>query len=192
MLVLKLNQTLTIQSDEEWQKLCESSLSTSVHEQHKLDFIRSRIALRDALNEAGLEVSPQDLKLTNFSTLEKFPNLTISLSHTKTAAAALIADKSSYKSVGIDIELCGRKIKPEIIERISSPHDHDEDPLKLWCAKEAAFKALVNSGMMPRAPEFSSIEIQKELWNHPSSGLKGPLHFITSTHLIIAQALIFA
>lgn len=67
----------------------------------------------------------------------------LSISHTRGYAAAVY---HTHKKVGIDIELSDRLVKDHILKRfasddeltqIQSPHD----ALRLWCAKEAVFKA---------------------------------------------------
>ncbi len=71
-----------------------------------------------------------------------------SISHTPDWAAAVV-DKA--EGLGVDIEVKGRKVSPEICQRMAHVTDQIDDPLSLWAIKEAAYKTL-------------PAEIQSKVW----------------------------
>lgn len=148
----------------------------------------SREALRLALAERGYRAELKQLDVEDNHSLRIFPGLTLSLSHTPAAGAAIIADKVTYRSVGVDIESPSRKVKDSIIQRISHPDDGSFLPIELWCLKEACFKALMNSGEFPRPIEFSSIQVRAGAWAHSPSGLCGKLEVRLAEGLVLAEA----
>jgi phosphopantetheinyl transferase (holo-ACP synthase) len=192
MVTWNLSKTLSKPNDPEWESLVNSSLHSDVHIDRKNGFLLSRQALLLALSEQGIEISIGSLVLTSFSEIKGLQQFTISLSHTKTAGAALVADRKKFRSVGIDIEQEERLVKDSIKERITHPLDINLRNIELWCLKEAAFKALMNSGSFVSPFEFSSILISANKWAHPPSGLEGvwELSFIKS--LVIAKAFLRA
>ncbi len=109
----------------------------------------SRKALAGLLSKKYNQDFPLDspidlekLKILNHHNLLNFSDTLVSISHTKKVAAALIADIKKYQSVGIDIEFLSRKMNPKIQKFFRHNEDQEENSLKLWSKKEAAFKAL--------------------------------------------------
>ncbi len=107
----------------------------------------SRLALTRCLIEmkyldSDKEVTSEDIEISEHHHLKKYPDLLVSLSHTREVAAAILAQKSKdLLGVGIDIEKSDRLVKPELLDKFQNDRDEGLDPLELWCAKEAAFKA---------------------------------------------------
>lgn len=106
-------------------------------------YYASRQALRNALNELGISVKTwSELEIENFHHLRMKPEILVTLSHTQNFAVAWVATQVQYKSVGVDLELCQRKMKSNTLKFFVNSDDEYSDPLKLWVQKEAAFKAL--------------------------------------------------
>jgi phosphopantetheinyl transferase (holo-ACP synthase) len=169
-----LSKSLLNPNDPEWDLLTRLSLGAEVHPDRRQSFLLSRNALGLCLTEAGRDLPIRDLMLKNYSQIQGIPEYVVSLSHTKNCGAAMLAPKGQYRSVGIDLEHSERVVKESIIERVRHPHDLKRlRNIELWSLKEAAFKALMNSGNLSKAVEFSSIIIEEKFWSHPPSGLKG-------------------
>lgn len=117
---------------------------TAIRKQH---WQNSRLALAHCFLEEAVKTSMEtitheDLLIEKHHHLLHHPDLLVSLSHTRGAAAAILAPKSDeLLSVGIDVERADRTIKEGVLEKYDHPDDHGLNPLELWCAKEAAFKA---------------------------------------------------
>lgn len=188
----KLIKTLSNPKDPEWDLLTKLTLGDEVHSDRKNGFLLSREALLLTLKELQNSVNISDLTLDGYSTLPSFPQYTVSLSHTKECGAALLADRQTFRSVGIDIEQEERPVKDSIVERVSNPHDTSLRNIELWCLKEAAFKALMNSGVFEKPIEFSSIEIGDQTWSHSPSGLKGEWELEVVKPFVIAKAFLRA
>lgn len=124
-------------------------------------FYSSRMALYNSVQRYILINPEKDIKLnkltTHFKTkfkqleivnheyLKHFPDLVVSLSHSKNFGAAVIESKKNAISVGIDIELSSRKFNPSISRHFVNNMDSKEsinDTLSLWSKKEAAYKAI--------------------------------------------------
>jgi len=104
----------------------------------------SRSSLSDCLESftGAPAATLEELKISSHHHLQKYPQYLVSISHTRGAAAAVLLQESDgYLGVGIDIEEKDRVIKPHAMEKFAVEEDHFQSPLKLWCAKEAAFKA---------------------------------------------------
>lgn len=184
----KLADSLDIQKDNDWDLLVKLALGDDVHPHRQRGFILSRMALRDALSDVGESAIPQDLILEGYSKLKSFPSLTVSLSHTKDIGAALIADKQTYRSVGIDIEQEARLVKDLVAQRIAHPKDLKLRNIEIWCLKEAVFKALMNSGEFEQTVKFSSIQIKERKWAHSPSGLEGEWELDLINSIVMARA----
>jgi 4'-phosphopantetheinyl transferase EntD len=117
--------------------------------------------------------------------------LILSLSHTKDAGAALVASKLVYRSLGIDLELQTRIVKDSIAQRIANENDLPLEKINLWCVKEAAFKALMNTGAFSKNIEFSDIEIKDKTFSHSPSGLSGEWDLQILTPFVLAKAWIY-
>jgi len=84
----------------------------------------------------------QRLEIHNHHFLEHFPEYVVSISHTRGVAVSLIGNRKKYKSIGIDLEHAKRVMNPKVLKFFKHDTDEEQDPLLLWCKKEAAFKAL--------------------------------------------------
>lgn len=192
MLTWNLTKTLSKPNDPEWEVLIKFSLPEDVHSDRKNGFLLSRQALISALKEQGLEISAGALQLVTYSEIRHLPQFTISLSHTKIAGAALVADRKTYRSVGIDIEQEERIVKDSIRERIAHPDDKNLRNIELWCLKEAVFKTLMNTGLFEKPLEFGSICIEDKKWTHSPSGLEGEWELNLIKPFVIAKAFLKA
>jgi len=192
MVTWNLSKTLSKPNDPEWEVLIKFSLPDDVHSDRKNGFLLSRQALIFALKEQGLEISAGALQLVTHSEIRDLDQFTISLSHTKIAGAALVADRTNFRSVGIDIEQEERIVKDSIRDRIAHPADKNLRNIELWCLKEAAFKALMNTGSFDRPLEFSSICIGEKKWTHSPSGLEGEWELDLVKPFVIAKAFLRA
>jgi 4'-phosphopantetheinyl transferase EntD len=184
-----LSQSLINPNDPEWDLLVKLTLGEKSHPERKKSFILSRVALQKCLREQGRNLSPSALKLLNYSTLRGLPEFTLSLAHTKGSGAAILADSKTFRAVGIDIENINRPVKESIIKRVG--HSGDDESLRnieLWCLKEAAFKAIMNTREFEKPVEFSSIRIGKGLWSHSPSGLEGEWELENQNNIVIARA----
>lgn len=188
MYTYKLSTTLTESQRPELELLAQSTLGSEVHSDRKMGFLLSRDALKNALKDYGLEVSISDLTLEDYHLIPKCPQLTISLSHSKTCGAAIVAERKEFRSVGIDIEEEKRVVKDSIRERIAHPKDENLRNIELWCVKEAVFKVLMNTGIFPKPIEFGSIEVQTNRWFHSPSNLSGEWKMVTTTPYVMAIA----
>ncbi|MFA6237510.1 MAG: hypothetical protein WC635_09310 [Bacteriovorax sp.] len=142
----------------------------------KDNFTNSREALKHLLQNEGHEILElkSTLELVNFGNLKNFPQYLTSISHTKGAGAALLAHKSDYLSVGIDIEWSDRPMKDGTQKFYQNPQDSEyPNSLELWAMKEAAFKALSPLGY-PGVLVLSKIIIQNGIfWSDERTELRG-------------------
>lgn len=173
MTTWKITQTLTEPFDPEWEKLVQLTLGEKIHPGRKQAFLLSRMALQKCLSENGFYLTPLQLELASFSEIKTFPKFTVSLSHTDSIGAALVCNKTDFKSVGIDIEKEHRVVKPEIVEQMSHPDDVRLRNIELWSLKESTYKALMNSGLLSKSVDFRTIEIKDQKWFHSPSQLQG-------------------
>lgn len=104
------------------------------------EFISARLLLLRALESLKLEATLEELEQVDHQTLKNFPELTFSLSHTKTLVATVIASKKEHAYLGIDIESKDRQISPKVADYLNHPEDDIEFGLVKWVIKEAAFK----------------------------------------------------
>ncbi|ATH08348.1 hypothetical protein BIY24_10430 [Halobacteriovorax marinus] len=109
------------------------------------DHYTSRLALLHALESLKGPESFQnysDLIIDNHHHLRKAPEILVSLTHTIQLAAAVVSNHPKISSLGIDLESTQREMKEGILKFFIRDADTESDPLKNWCIKEAAFKAL--------------------------------------------------
>jgi 4'-phosphopantetheinyl transferase EntD len=184
----KLTQTLSNPKDNDWECLSKLALGEKVHPDRKHGFLLARQALLDALHEAGENFPISKLQIENHNKIKESDSFTLSLSHTAEWGAAILATRDEYKSVGIDIEHEKRAVKDLIISRIAHPEDERLRNIELWCLKEAAFKALMNSGYFDKPLEFSSIKIGDKKWFHSPSNLSGEWELEVINSIIVARA----
>lgn len=188
MRVQKIVKTLDNHKTSEWNDLVLEVLGTKVHPNRVQGFLLSRQALLEAMAEFGKNLRIKDLDLEEFHQLKKEKDYTLSLSHSKDVGAALVVKKTDFRSVGIDIEDENRIVKDTILERVSHPEDLNLRKIELWCLKEAAFKALMNSQNFDKPVEFSSIIISRHTWSHPPSALEGEWEIQIQEGLVVAKA----
>ncbi len=185
----KLTKNLTNPLDPEWDALANSALGSSAHPDRKMSFLLSREALKMGLKSFGFDPPIQGLKLSHFHQIISYPDLTISLSHTKECGVALIGARKDFHALGIDVEHEERQVKDHILERISNPHDVDSlRKIEIWCLKEACFKALMNSGNFSVPVEFNSIQLASDRWVHPPSNLEGEWRIERIKPFVVAMA----
>lgn len=184
-----LSKTLINPNDPEWDLLADLTLGENVHPDRKASFLLARNALRICLKEAGKNVAISELILKDYSGIKGVPEFILSLSHTKSCGAALLAPAVEFRSVGIDVEDSGRVVKKSIIERVGHPGDDTTlRNIELWSLKEASFKALMNTGLFPKPVEFSSLSVSKKTWSHSPSGLSGKWELEHVDSFVIARA----
>lgn len=188
MHVWKMAKTLSNPKDPEWDLLVRSSLGEDVHPDRINGFLLSREALKEALSVSQIYPSPLELFLTHSSRIQKFPQFTISLSHTPECGAAYIADRKYFRSLGIDIEREDRVVKESIAQRISHPDDAGLRNIEVWCLKEAVFKTLMNTELFLKPIEFSSICIHQNEWSHSPSKLRGKWELDIIKPFVLARA----
>lgn len=186
----KIVTTFKESEEAEWHSLVLNQLGEGIHPERVKGFILAREALRLCLTEAHYSPLISDLKIRKFNSLSKWPELNLSLSHTKLAGAAILTSRAEYISVGIDIESDHRVVKDTILERISNSRDTNLRNIELWCLKEAVFKCLMNTGKFEKPFEFAEIEISHQRWVHSPSGLEGEWKIIISEQFLIALALL--
>ncbi|MCK5883132.1 MAG: hypothetical protein KAG61_05545 [Bacteriovoracaceae bacterium] len=150
------------------------------------DFYLSRTALKNCLVDLSPDfdkIGLDDLAIENHQHLEKYPQIAVSLSHTKEYAAAIISDDPHVVSVGIDLELTTRPIKKGIIKYFDHNFDSAYSPLELWVIKEACFKAAWPIFQKEKA----SAMVLKDLWvNQTEFGvfdIKHPVGRITLNYI---------
>ncbi len=188
MIIYRLAQTLTETEAPLWDKLVQTELGEGIHAGRERGFKLAREALRLALHHWKIDPSIPEIELNSFHSLKALPQYTLSLSHTPHLGAAAVAPRDLYRSVGIDIEQKGRVVKDSIIQRVSHLSDVGLRNIELWCLKEAAFKAIMNTDLFEKPIEFSSIEVQESSWNHSPSGLTGEWKLEESKGHMVALA----
>ncbi len=128
------------------QHLCQPPDLASPHRQKQWQ--SSRYALCQSLKELRPNLvlsTPGDFEIHRHHCLKRDPEVLVGLSHTEDYGAAIVGLKSNQlQGLGIDIEKNNRSIKLGA-EKFFVRDDDDptlkNDPLKLWMAKEAAYKA---------------------------------------------------
>lgn len=183
----KIAKSLDHLNASSWEELVKGDPALS-HNERIYSYCLAREALRLSFLELGIIFGPQELKVEHYSSLNKAPHYTLSLSHTKKWGAAIVAPKNEFLSVGIDIEENERDVKASIIQKVSHPLDEKLRNLDLWCLKEAAFKCLMNSKKFTHPIPFSQIEVSKEKWRHSPSGSEGELNIMILPELTVAKA----
>jgi 4'-phosphopantetheinyl transferase EntD len=184
----ELVENITESDGKEWEKLIHFSLGENVHSGRKKGFCLAREALRLSLRKMGKDLQISETILKNFHSTEKFPDITLSLSHTAQVGVALVAEKAKIRSLGIDVEPLERNVKPEILKRISNQNDLSLSAIEIWCLKEAAFKALMNTDQFSKNLEFSDIVIHGDKFSHPPSGMEGRWELETIRPFVVARA----
>ena len=125
-----------------------AELDASVGTERRNDFIRGRIAARRALRE--LEVQLGTIPIGPWGVPEWPAGVVGSISHSAGAGVAVVAHASDRRGIGIDIEARNRRLSNRSVGRVLTRAESwalEEKstlpwPLVLFCAKEAAFKAV--------------------------------------------------
>jgi hypothetical protein len=188
MLTFRLARALANPNDPDWRLLADHSFKGPVHSDRLSGFLLSREALRLCLEARGVSALPRTLTLKCFDELDHYSDFTISLSHTAACGAALIADRQTYRAIGIDVEHDERVVKENIRERIAHTKDIQLKNIELWCLKEAVFKVLMNAQTSDRPVEFSSIRIGDQRWFHTPSGSEGVWELERIKPYVVARA----
>lgn len=104
----------------------------------------SRLALQGALKMVSERdfLEYNELEIINHQYLKEDQKILVSISHTNDFAVASVSDSSEFSSIGVDLELSTREIKEGIQKFYINEFDQIKNTLKLWCIKEAAFKAI--------------------------------------------------
>lgn len=124
-----------------------AELDATVASERRDDFIRGRVAARGAL--AGLGVRVASIPIGAWRQPVWPAGVVGSISHSAGVGVAVAARAADLRGVGVDVEASDRRLSPAVARRILSRPEHwareDADmpwPLVLFCAKEAAFKAV--------------------------------------------------
>lgn len=187
----QLTQTLNEKEREQWTELARLELGENVHPDRIRGFVLGREALRLCFSKFGLPIGISELKIKNYNHLTNHSSVTFSLSHTHLIGVAILGEKQIYCGLGIDVELENRQVKDAVIERISNKNDLSLEKINLWCVKEAAFKALMNTGRFSRNIEFSDIAIGSGVFSHSPSKLSGEWELENPKPFVVARAWIY-
>ena len=174
-------------------------LDTSVGMERRNDFIRGRIAARRALRELG--VPPGTIPIGPWR-LPVWPQGVVgSISHSAGAGVAVAARAADLRGIGIDVEARDRRLSGRIARRIltraeSWALDGESTlpwPLVLFCAKEAAFKAVFQAygrRLVPTDLAFARPAVEAPsgslLCEIPGSGLCIRARYALSARLLVA------
>lgn len=127
-------------------ELTELDSCASAKRQH--DFILGRLAARRALR--GLGLCPPSIPIGAWRQPVWPSGIVGSISHSSGVGLAVAACTSDFHGIGIDIEARDRMLSPGVARRVLTKAERwalDEPnaqqwPLILFCAKEAAYKAI--------------------------------------------------
>ena len=169
---LILNSDLRAPSSE-LEEVLKLSYPEASHPARIQGFYSSRNALLECLRGFQPKASFKDLHLKDYKELESFPDYVLSLSHSPLAGAAVLAPKSEFDSVGIDIEIRDRLVKESILARVTTNEDFTLPGIQTWCLKEAIYKCVSNSKKFNGVLEFRELRILDGKWTHSPSGLSG-------------------
>ena len=105
--------------------------------------LAARNCLKSLLTKYNIPLKKDLPQIIDHIYLKNFPSIKVSLSHTRGYVAASFENSSKILSIGIDIEIFSRPVKPGIEKFfVNSEDDSKYSLLELWTLKEAAFKAL--------------------------------------------------
>lgn len=183
-----MTKTLNAKDIPLWEALANLELGENIHPGRKRGYFLAREAMRSLFRNEGIDVPINELRLVQHKELIAHPDYTISLSHTPTWGAAILGNKKTYRSIGVDIESQTRIVKEMIKERIAHPEDIKLTNLELWCLKEASFKAIMNTGLFDRPFEFSDIQISSNTWSYSPANLAGEWALETKHEHLVARA----
>ncbi len=112
-----------------------------ISEKRVREYCASRKALSLACSLEGMD----QLEITNHHHLKNYPNIRVSLSHTRGLSAAVASKQLS--SVGVDVEYIDRAFNHKASKFFLRDDDLEMPLLELWTIKEAAFKAIDPMGL---------------------------------------------
>ena len=141
-----------------------SHLSLTINQAADVAFLLSRTALDLAAQKADpffarttLDFA-QRTRITSDYHLQHFPEILLSLSHSKNYGAAVIrkVEVNNYKDrdpnqtlstkitpgIGIDLELASRRVRPEIITHIQNPRDNFKSLPSISCGTLTSIEAI--------------------------------------------------
>ncbi|MBP9674386.1 MAG: hypothetical protein KBD63_04760, partial [Bacteriovoracaceae bacterium] len=150
------------------------------HSEHKMNFFRSRFALRESLKRLDYSLDYDVLVLQDFHFLKKFPEIKISVSHTQECAMSLVTINPLIKSLGCDIEKKLRPYSSAIEKKIGAK------TLEEWTLKEACYKALTLSHKTVMAKD---IELKNNSFHY--QGTRGEIVSLPHSTYFISIAFIF-
>lgn len=192
MLILKIVQTLDKLNKPKWRVLADSVLGSDIHSERRETFCFAREALRLALCELDYKPEINDLVLNGYHSLEKYPEVIFSLAHTKQTGVALMGLKKEFKALGVDVEIESRPVKDSIRDRIAHPADESLRNIEAWVLKEAVFKCVSNSGLLPKEPLYPDLRISRTSWEHSPTGMKGECELSKVGELLLGKAFLRA
>ncbi len=157
-----------------------------VHVNRYREWALARFCLELCLEEMGLYRKPRDLVFKTDHALEGLPQISYSLSHSKSWAAAFVAPTQMARQVGVDIELKTRKVPDNVKHRLLNSKDQVTDSMKLWVIKEAAFKSL------PRLAQegiwLNNIVVEEGSFFLENTPFKGRFEVTEMSEVLIAKA----
>lgn len=162
-----------VPADFDWPALLhpdERAFARALSEPRRAAWIGGRVALRTALDAAGLS-SQEPLLATERGGPRLPAGAAGSISHKADLAVAIAAPSGAPPAtVGIDLEQL-RPLRVDVSARVLTPHEREALPppgpqrdaqiLRLFCAKEAVYKAL--DPWLGRYVGFKEVEIQDGL-----------------------------
>lgn len=131
----------------------------------EVDLQMQRLNLRRQLIESLKQFKHSTRpELLNLLQVPQHPDLSISLSHTKTYSYYGWCPKPS--AIGVDIEDLLR-LKTSLITRVSSPSEMSTAPREelLWSCKEAVFKAVPAVNVLSFVEIFDFLPLLNDVWH---------------------------
>ena len=99
----------------------------------------------------------------DFNRISKWDTTFFSISHTTTCGGWV----TSKSPIGIDLEPLNRVISPRVAQRITLANEEGLglSPLQIWCAKEAAFKAVAAVSQIKTMTEINIRPLKKNIFS---------------------------
>lgn len=161
---------------------------SDVHANRKREWALARVCLARTFAEHGIRLEPSQAIFKNHHELTHLAAWRFSLSHSKDVAAAWLMPANQVRSLGLDVELVGRKVPPQVKARLSHPQDEKLSDLALWGLKEAAYKALPS--LAQQDIWLNRIIIRDHAFELEGSPFKGTWELTSQNGSQIAQALL--
>ena len=163
----------------------------------KISYVLSRQCLYECVQDIDSSITYESaIEIKDHLCLKNHPDIVVSLSHTNEFACAIAAKNIEYQSVGIDSENSSRVMNGKSKKYFINPKDdNQEDLLKSWTQKEAAFKAVSPLDHLHKENKdvlvLSDIFIKNDLiylnWNENPIG---KIHTYSYENFLISYALI--